>query len=182
MTHTCNHYRPQPYYKPKTTQSQPYYACSYRIARDQAMSQVKPSGNTPVRGCCSQHRQAIRQYPELNKQHGIIYRAPKRLGQIFRSSKYKKETSTHVKPQHDALYWDSGYTLKPVHPIMPCHLSLDHLNCIRRQRSLNIHPVKILIPELSSKGFYSLGITILLLAKRGVLYRQDLSLEAGSTL
>lgn len=51
----------------------------------------------------------------------------------------------------------SAHTLVPLHHLIPHHLSLDHLDCVRRQRGLRPGSSDIFIAELSDKGSFNLN-------------------------
>lgn len=48
--------------------------------------------------------------------------------------------------------FQSAHTLVPIHPAVQSHLSLDHLDCVRRQRGLKWYTAATYIPELSDGG------------------------------
>lgn len=47
--------------------------------------------------------------------------------------------------------FDPGHTLVPIHPNVRCHISLDHLDCVRRRRGLKHGTRPVFIEELSSR-------------------------------
>lgn len=46
--------------------------------------------------------------------------------------------------------YKSEHTLTPIHPIVQCHIALDHLDCVHRRRGLGPGATTIFIDELSS--------------------------------